>query len=56
MSAAFERAARRAQARGRIPALSVALVRADRDPWICTVGDSGNPDHPHGPATPIRNG
>jgi CubicO group peptidase (beta-lactamase class C family) len=42
----FERAARRAQARGRIPALSVALVRADREPWVFTIGESGNPDHP----------
>jgi CubicO group peptidase (beta-lactamase class C family) len=46
MSARYERAARRAQARGRIPALSVALVRADREPWVFTVGDSGNPEHP----------
>ncbi|MEV6843862.1 serine hydrolase domain-containing protein [Actinoplanes sp. NPDC051411] len=56
MSAALERAARRAQARGRIPALSVALVRADREPWIFTVGDSGNPQHPLGPDTRFRIG
>lgn len=46
MSSVYERAARRAQSRGRIPALSVALVRADREPWVLTVGDSGNPAHP----------
>jgi CubicO group peptidase (beta-lactamase class C family) len=55
-STAYERAARRAQARGRIPALSVALVRADREPWIFTVGDSGNPQHPLGPDTRFRIG
>jgi CubicO group peptidase (beta-lactamase class C family) len=42
----YERAARRAQADGRVPALSVALVRADREPWVFTIGDSGNPAHP----------
>ncbi|MFC7532116.1 serine hydrolase domain-containing protein [Actinoplanes sp. GCM10030250] len=44
--ARYERAARKAQADGRIPALSVALHRADRDPWVFTVGTSGNPAHP----------
>ncbi|GAA0431260.1 serine hydrolase [Actinoplanes capillaceus] len=52
----YERAARRAQADGRIPALSVALHRADREPWVFTVGDSGNPDHPLGPGTRFRIG
>ncbi|GAA2518264.1 serine hydrolase domain-containing protein [Winogradskya humida] len=42
----LERAARRAQADGRVPALSAALYRADRDPWTFTVGDSGNEAHP----------
>jgi CubicO group peptidase (beta-lactamase class C family) len=59
MSAAtdrYERAARRAQANGRIPALSVALVRADREPWVCTVGDSGNPAHPLDADTRFRIG
>jgi CubicO group peptidase (beta-lactamase class C family) len=51
-----ERAARRAQSRGRIPALSVALVRADRDPWVFTVGDSGNPEHPLDADTRFRIG
>ena len=44
--ARYERAARKAQADGRVPAISAALHRADRDPWVFTVGDSGNPDHP----------
>ena len=52
----YERAARRAQAYGRVPALSVALHRADREPWIFTVGDSGNPEHPLGPDTRFRIG
>lgn len=55
-AARYERAARRAQSRGRIPALSVALVRADREPWVFTVGDSGNPGHPLGPGTRFRIG
>ncbi|GIF00186.1 serine hydrolase domain-containing protein [Paractinoplanes rishiriensis] len=54
--ARYERAARKAQADGRIPALSVALHRADREPWTCTIGDSGNPDHPLGPDTRFRIG
>ncbi|MFG1609355.1 serine hydrolase domain-containing protein [Actinoplanes sp. NPDC049265] len=39
----YEREARKVQAGGRIPALSVALHRADRDLWTCTVGESGDP-------------
>jgi CubicO group peptidase (beta-lactamase class C family) len=54
--ARYERAVRKAQAAGRIPALSVALHRADREPWVLTVGDSGNPDHPLGPDTRFRIG
>jgi CubicO group peptidase (beta-lactamase class C family) len=42
----LERATRRAQADGRIPALSAAVHRADREPWTLTVGDSGNEAHP----------
>jgi CubicO group peptidase (beta-lactamase class C family) len=42
----YERAARKAQADGRIPALAAALHRPDRPPWMFTVGASGNPDHP----------
>ncbi len=52
----YERAARKAQAGGRVPALSVALHRADREPWVFTVGDSGNPGHPLGPDTRFRIG
>ncbi|SDT67563.1 serine hydrolase domain-containing protein [Actinoplanes derwentensis] len=52
----YERAARRAQADGRIPALSVALHRADREPWVHTVGDSGNPAHPLGAHSRFRIG
>jgi CubicO group peptidase (beta-lactamase class C family) len=55
-TARYERAARRAQADGRIPALSAALVRADREPWICTVGDSGNPEYPLDADTRFRIG
>jgi CubicO group peptidase (beta-lactamase class C family) len=42
----LERTVRRAQADLRVPALSVALHRADRSLWTCTVGASGNPGHP----------
>ncbi|WP_127504891.1 serine hydrolase domain-containing protein [Actinoplanes solisilvae] len=52
----YERAARKAQADGRVPALSVALRRADREPWVFTVGDSGNPDHPLNADTRFRIG
>ena len=55
-TARFERAARKAQADGRVPALSVALHRADREPWVLTVGESGNPEHPLGPDTRFRIG
>ena len=37
----YERAVRRVQADARVPALSVALHRADRTLWTCTVGASG---------------
>lgn len=42
----YERAVRKLQADSRIPAVSVALHRPDRDLWTCTVGASGNTDHP----------
>lgn len=45
-AARLERAVRRRQAQSRIPALSVALHRADRKPWTFTVGTSGNPRAP----------
>jgi CubicO group peptidase (beta-lactamase class C family) len=58
MSAAdrYERAARKAQATGRVPALSAALIRADRSPWVFTVGDSGNLAHPLSAGTRFRIG
>ncbi|MCY1141766.1 serine hydrolase [Actinoplanes sp. Pm04-4] len=54
--ARYERAVRQAQADGRVPALAVALHRADREPWVFTVGDSGNSDHPLGADTRFRIG
>ena len=54
--ARYERTARKAQADGRVPALSVALHRADREPWVFTVGNSGNPAHPLGADTRFRIG
>ncbi|WP_089158039.1 serine hydrolase domain-containing protein [Micromonospora sp. NBS 11-29] len=36
------RMVRQAQAKGRIPAVSAALHRADRPLWTCTVGGTGN--------------
>ena len=52
----LDRAVRRVQADDRVPALSVALHRADRTPWTCTVGASGNPDAPLGPGSVFRIG
>ncbi|MFI5491705.1 serine hydrolase domain-containing protein [Actinoplanes sp. NPDC051859] len=40
----LERAVRKVQADARVPALSVALHRADRELWTCTVGNSGDPN------------
>jgi CubicO group peptidase (beta-lactamase class C family) len=42
----LERAVRRLQAQSRIPALSVALHRADRPLWTFTVGTSGRDGEP----------
>jgi CubicO group peptidase (beta-lactamase class C family) len=42
----LERAVRKVQADARVPALSVALHRADRSLWTCTVGTSGDPGRP----------
>jgi len=42
MSAELERLTRQVQARARVPALSVALRRADRPLWTFQVGESGN--------------
>jgi CubicO group peptidase (beta-lactamase class C family) len=44
--ARFERAARRVQRDGRVPAISVALYRPDRALWTLTVGTSGHPERP----------
>jgi len=44
--ARYERATRKVQADARVPALSVALHRPDREPWTFAVGTSGNPDRP----------
>ena len=52
----LERAVRRVQADARVPALSVALHRADRGLWSCTVGKSGNPAHPLDADTRFRIG
>ncbi|RSM74542.1 penicillin-binding protein [Actinoplanes sp. ATCC 53533] len=52
----LERAVRKVQADARVPALSVALHRADRDLWTCTVGTSGNPEHPLEPGSRFRIG
>jgi CubicO group peptidase (beta-lactamase class C family) len=51
----YETAARRAQADGRIPAVSVALQRADRPMWTFTVGGSGT-DRPLDERTQFRIG
>ncbi|MEV6488830.1 serine hydrolase domain-containing protein [Actinoplanes sp. NPDC051633] len=52
----LERAVRRVQADARVPALSVALHRADQPLWACTVGDSGDPAHPLDADTRFRIG
>ncbi|RKR87710.1 CubicO group peptidase (beta-lactamase class C family) [Micromonospora pisi] len=49
------RMTRQVQAEARVPALSVALHRADRPLWTLTVGDTGN-DTPLGPPTRFRIG
>ena len=47
---------RQIQARERIPALSVAIHRADRPLWTFEVGTSGRDDAPLGPQTPVSDG
>ncbi|HEV8173669.1 MAG TPA: serine hydrolase domain-containing protein [Actinoplanes sp.] len=54
--ARYQRAAQKVQAQARVPAISVALHRADRSLWTFTVGDSGNPDHPLNPDSRFRIG
>ncbi|NBE84608.1 serine hydrolase [Micromonospora sp. NEAU-HG-1] len=51
----LERMVRRVQADGRVPAVSAALHRADRPPWTCAVGGTGN-DGVLGPETRFRIG
>lgn len=51
----LERMVRRVQADGRVPAVSAALHRADRPPWTCAVGGTGN-DGVLGPETLFRIG
>jgi CubicO group peptidase (beta-lactamase class C family) len=55
-AARLERLVRRTQARERIPALSVAVHRADRPLWTFQVGTSGNGQAPLGPDTRFRMG
>ncbi len=52
----YERAVRKVQADARVPALSVALHRADRGLWTCTVGASGDPARPLGEDSRFRIG
>lgn len=54
--ARYRRAVQQVQAGARVPAISVALHRADRNLWTCTVGDSGDPDHPLDPDSRFRIG
>jgi CubicO group peptidase (beta-lactamase class C family) len=49
------RLTRQVQAEARVPALSVALHRADRPLWTLAVGGTGN-EAPLGPQTPFRIG
>ncbi len=52
----LERLVRQTQADARIPALSVALHRADRPLWTLQVGTSGDPDRPLAAGTLFRIG
>jgi CubicO group peptidase (beta-lactamase class C family) len=54
--ARLERLVRQTQAKERIPALSVAVHRADRPLWTFQVGTSGRDDAPLGPDTRFRMG
>ena len=59
MSAAeqrYEREARKIQSTARVPALAVAVHRADRSLWTCTIGESGNPERPLGADSRFRIG
>jgi CubicO group peptidase (beta-lactamase class C family) len=52
----YRRAVQKVQAEARVPALSVALHRPDREPWTCTVGASGRPGRRLSPDTQFRIG
>jgi CubicO group peptidase (beta-lactamase class C family) len=52
----YRRAVVTAQASSRIPAVSVAIHRADRALWTCEVGMSGRDDAPLGPRSQFRCG
>ena len=52
----IERLVREAQAQGRIPALTVAVHRADRPLWTLQVGTSGRAEQPLDAATMFRMG
>ena len=54
--ARYRRAVQKVQADARVPALSVALHRPDRELWTCTIGASGRPGQPLGPETQFRIG
>ena len=54
--AKLERIVREAQAKGRIPALTVAVHRTDRPLWTFQVGTSGRPEEPLSAATLFRMG
>jgi CubicO group peptidase (beta-lactamase class C family) len=55
-AARLERLARQVQARERIPALQVAVQRADRPLWTFEVGTSGRAEAPLGPGSRLRMG
>jgi CubicO group peptidase (beta-lactamase class C family) len=55
-AARYRRAVQKVQAQARVPALAVALHRADRELWTCTVGTSGDPRHPLDSDTRFRIG
>jgi len=54
--ARYERATRKVQSEARVPALSVALHRADRAMWTFAVGSSGDPERPLGTGSRFRIG
>jgi CubicO group peptidase (beta-lactamase class C family) len=55
-AARLARLVQQVQARERIPALQVAIHRADRPLWTCEVGTSGRAEAPLGPDSRLRMG